>query len=64
MIAITDVNITRNEVNAILIILLEYANLAHVFSKNIANTLPEHGPYNLQLKITGIPPFRLLYNLS
>ena len=64
MIAITDVDVTGNEVNAIPVIPSEYADLAHVFSEDAANTLPEHGPYDLQLKTISIPPFGPLYNLS
>lgn len=47
MITITDIDITRNKINAILVILSEYANLAHVFSEDIANTLPKHGLHDL-----------------
>ena len=64
MIAITDVDVTGNEVNAIPVIPSEYADLAHVFSEDAANTLPEHGPHDLQLETTGTPPFGPLYNLS
>lgn len=42
----------------------EYADLAHVFSEDAANTLPEHGNHDLRLETTGTPPFGPLYNLS
>ena len=42
----------------------EYADLAHVFSEDAANTLPEHGNHDLRLETTGTPPFAPLYNLS
>lgn len=46
------------------IILSEYLDLAEMFSKEAANTLPEHGPQDLNLETLGTPPFGPLYNLS
>lgn len=42
----------------------EYLDLAEVFSEEAANTLPEHGPQDLNLETLGTPPFGPLYNLS
>ena len=42
----------------------EYADLAHVFSKDVANTLPENGNHDLRLETTGTPSFGPLYKLS
>ena len=43
MIAIIDIDITRNKVNIIPVIPSKYSDLAHVFSENAANTLPKYG---------------------
>ena len=43
---------------------LEYLDLAEVFSKEAANTLPKHRSQDLALETSEAPPFRLLYNIS
>ena len=42
----------------------EYSNLAHVFSEDVANTLPEYGNHDLRLETTDTPPFGPIYKLS
>ena len=46
MIAIINVDVIVNEVNAISVILSKYADLAPVFSEDAGNTLPEHRAYD------------------
>ena len=43
---------------------LEYLDLAEVFFKETANTLPKYGPQDLALETSEALPFGLLYNLS
>lgn len=40
----------------------EYSDLAHVFSKDAANTLSKYGNHDLCLETTKTPLFGLLYN--
>lgn len=47
----------------ILLFFLKYTNLAYVFSKNAANTLPKYRNYNLCLETMSIIKFEPLYNL-
>ena len=65
MIAITETDLGELETGLqVPVIPSEYSDLAHVFSEDAANTLPEHGHHDLCLETTGTPPFGPLYNLS
>lgn len=66
MIAITETDPTDPEgtPKQIPLIPSEYADLAHFFSEDAANTLPEHGNHDLCLETMGTPPVVPLYNLS
>lgn len=65
MIAITETDSGELEIELqVPLIPSKYSNLVPVFSKDTANTLPEHRDYNLSLETIGIPPFGPLYNLS
>lgn len=47
MVVIINVDITRNEVNTILVIPSECANLAYGFSENATNKLPKYELHDL-----------------
>ena len=64
MIAIIDIDVNGNKVNAILVISSKYADLAFIFSEDATNILSGYWPHDLQLETTGISPFRLIYNPS
>ena len=66
MIAITETDLANPDEppRQIPLIPSEYADLAHVFSEDAANTLPEHGNHNLLLETTSTPSFGPLYKLS
>ena len=60
----TDLADSKEPLRQIPLIPSEYADLANVFSKDAANTLPEHGNQDLRLETPGAPSFGLIYNLS
>ncbi len=66
MIAITGTDLAnpKEPPRQIPLIPSEYADLAHVFSKDVANKLPENENHDLRLETTGTPSFGPLYKLS
>ncbi len=65
MIAITETDLANLEEPSRQIPLIpsEYADLAYVFSEDTANTLPEHGNYDLRLETKGTPTLGPLHKL-
>ncbi len=65
MIVITETNLANHEEppRQILLIPSEYADLAPVFSEDVANTLPEYGNHDLRLETIGTSLFGPFYKL-
>lgn len=66
MIAIIETNLSdpKELSRSISLILSEPTNLAHNFSKDVVNTLPEYKNPNWCLETTNTPLFKPLYNYS